>query len=123
MAKMKDALDEARAHAQELHKKIDEAGAKNQAAIRAEMQEAQGQVGKLLTELKAAGQGQRDETKRHVTEAITLLEDAGNRARDAASSGEERIKENNRAVLSKVRAATQQLSEAVASRRSSMTKV
>ena len=72
--KIKDALDNVRAAAQELHVAISDAAAKRGGATKADL-EAFAQKAKAVTDsVKASIGAQNDATKKHLAEAVTALE-------------------------------------------------
>ncbi len=117
MTTTKDALDHARSEVQDLHKKIDAMHAKDQAALRAELQQSADKAKQLAASLKSVVDGQRSEAKKNIKNATTQLEDAVKHAHDLAGANEAKLKEAHAAMLSKVRGAAQNLSHAVASHR------
>jgi ABC-type transporter Mla subunit MlaD len=114
---VKDALDQARSEAQDLHKKIEAGRAKDHAALKAEVQDSANKAQQLAASLKSVIDGQRDDAKQHVKDAAAHLDDAAKHARDLASANDAQLKAANQAMLSKVRDAAENLSRAIASRR------
>jgi len=112
-----DAIEKARTDVQNLHKQLEASAAKNQAALRTDVQNAGMQAQKLADALRTAGEGQHAEAQRHLKDAAARLDEAAKHARDVAGAGETQLKETNQAMLSKARDAVQKLSEAIASRR------
>jgi len=115
----KDALARARGEAQDLHRKIEASTAKNHAVIRTDVQNAALQAQALAASLKTVAEAQRTDAKQHLKDAASQLEAAGKVARDVAGASEAQLKQTNRAMLGKVRASLENLSQAVASQRSS----
>jgi hypothetical protein len=120
MSTIKDALDRARSEAQDLHKKIEAGTAKDHAALKAEVQESATKAQQLAASLKTVIDGQRDDAKQHIKDAAAHLDDAAKHARDLATASDAQIKSANKAMLSKVRDAAENLSHAVASRRTAV---
>lgn len=115
---VKDALEQARGAAQDLHKKIDESTGKSQAELRADLQNVAAQARELGNSLKAIAEGQKADAKQHVEHAASSFEDAAKHAETAASATGGDIKRAAQATLSRTRDAAESLSEAVAAKRS-----
>lgn len=122
MSTMKDALDKARGEAQDLYKSIAGTTAKDHAVIRADIQNAGAQAHQLAASLKTVAESQQADAKQHVKDAAAQLEDAAKHAHDLTSASEAQLKETNALMLSKARDAIQNLSHAVAERRSKAAK-
>ncbi len=118
MSKIKDSLDHARSEAQELHKQVEANTAKDHAALKADLVNAGAKAQKLADSLKTVLDGQRDDAAQHIKNATKQLEDAAKHTRDIADASVSQLKDHNKALLSKVHAASQSLSQAVASARS-----
>jgi hypothetical protein len=117
---IKDALDHARSQDKDLHKKIEADTAKDHAALKVEVQDSATKAQQLAASLKTVIDGQRDDAKQHVKDAAAQLDDAAKHARDHASANDAQLKAANQAMLSKVRDAAENLSHAIASRRTSV---
>ena len=122
MSTVKDAIDKARSDTQQLHKKIEASAAKNHAALRTELQNAAADAQKIAQSLKTLGEGQRSDAKQHIKDAGTALEQAVSRAKDVAAAADADLKQKNRAMIEKTRDAVQSLSQAVAAKRSTISK-
>jgi hypothetical protein len=122
MSDLKDALARARSEAQDLHKKIQATTDKDHSAIRTDLENAGQSAQNLATNLKSIVAGQRGDAVGHVKDAAAQLEDAAKHARELTGATGEQIKQQNRAMLDKVRDSLQSLSEAVAAQRSKMVK-
>jgi hypothetical protein len=120
VSNIKETLEKVRSEAQDLHKKIDVTTAKDQAALRENVQGAAVNAQKLAASLKTIVDAQRADAKQHVKDAASQLEDAAKHGRDIASANDAQLKERNRAMLGKVREATESLSQAVASERAKL---
>jgi hypothetical protein len=120
VSNIKETLDKARGQAQELHKRIDATTAKDNAAMRADVKDSADKAQQLAASLKTIVDGQRADAKRHLEDAASQLEDAAKHARDVASATDAQLKERNRAMLSKVRDAAENISQAVASERTKL---
>jgi hypothetical protein len=116
----KDPLDHARSDVQDLHKKIDTMHAKDQAALRADLQHSAEKAKQLAAELKSVVDGQRSDAKKHIKDAAAQLEDAAKHSHDLTGANEAKLKEANKAMLSKVRGAAHNLSHAVALHRANV---
>ena len=120
MSKLTDALDKARADAQALSSKL--TTAKDHTVIRANAVVVAAEAAVLARSVKALVESQKADAKHHVRDAATALETAAKNAREAADAGEAQLKEKNSAMRASVRAAVQQLSEAVAAKRATLVK-
>jgi hypothetical protein len=117
-AKVKDALGNVRAAAQELHGAISDAVAKRGGATKAEL-EAFGQKIKSVTESAKNSMGaQRDLTKKIVGEAVTQLEVTQKHLADGMKTSGQAFQNSMRQVGVDMRASVQKISEAVAAERS-----
>jgi hypothetical protein len=117
MNNVNDAIQKARAEAQDLHKKIEASTTKNHAALRADLLNLAVQADQLRSSVKTLADGQRADAKQHLKDAAASLEDAAKNAKSVASAGDAQIKGAAQAALSRARDAVQSLSEAVASKR------
>jgi ketosteroid isomerase-like protein len=117
MNNVNDAIQKARAEAQDLHKKIEASTTKNHAAMRADLQNLAVQAVQLGSSVKTLADSQRADAKQHLKDAAASLEDAAKHAKSVASAGDAEIKGAAQATLSRAREAVQSLSEAVASKR------
>jgi hypothetical protein len=119
---IKDALDNARSEARELHKRIEANTAKDHAALRTDLQSVESEIQKLAASVKTLGEGQRADTEQHLKDAASRLEDAAKHVLDVAGASAVQLEQTNLALLTKVRDAIQSLSQAIASERSSKVK-
>jgi hypothetical protein len=117
MSNVKETLEKARSEAQDLHKKLDANAVKDNAALRADVQDAAAKAQNLAASLKTIVDGRRADAKQRIADAASQLEDAAKQAREMASASDAQLKERNRAMLGKVRDAAENLSQAVASER------
>ena len=116
--KVKDALDHIRAAAQELHGTISDAAAKRAGATKADL-EALGQKAKAVTESAKASIGsQNDAAKKHLTEAISKLEATQKHVAEGLKSSGQAFETSVRKVVADARASVQNVSEAIAAKRS-----
>ncbi|MGP6159889.1 MAG: hypothetical protein ACLPYS_20730 [Vulcanimicrobiaceae bacterium] len=122
MSAVKDAVDKARSDARALQQKIEANTAKNQAALRADLESASTHAHQLAASVKTLAEGQRADAKQHLSNAAARLEDAATRAKTAASATELELKKANQAALDRARAAVQNLSHAVAAKRATASK-
>jgi hypothetical protein len=116
--KVKDALDQVRAAAEELHAAISDAAAKRGGAVKADL-EAVSQKAKAITEsVKGSIGAQHEAAKKHLAEAVTHLEATQKHAAEALKSSGQAFQTSIKQVLADARASVQKISEAVAARRS-----
>ena len=118
MSNVNGALEKARSDAQNLHKRIVAATGKDHAAIRAEAQGVAARARELAQTVKANVEGQQIDVQQHLKDAGAALESLASDAKSLASAGDANLKSKNRAALAHARLATQQLSQAVAAKRS-----
>ncbi|MBV8172056.1 MAG: hypothetical protein JO219_09010 [Candidatus Eremiobacteraeota bacterium] len=121
-ASVKDALEQAREHAQALQAKIDANQAKDDVKIHAELEKVSAQAQKLAAGLKVLAENQRADAKLHVQKAQASLEDAAKRAKDALGSAGADLKTKNQAVIARAREGLTHLSQAVAASRAAAAK-
>ena len=117
-SKTKDALDNVRAAAQELHGAISDAAAKRGGAAKADL-EAVSQKAKAATEfVKAAIGAQQQATKKHLEEAVTHLDAMQKHAAEGLKSSGQVFDTSIRKAVADARASVQKVSEAIAAARS-----
>lgn len=114
---MKEALERARAEAQQLHQRLDAANAANHATLRAELQKTIEHAETIAAAIRESASEQDTQTKRHLDEAANALRDAGHRARGAATAGEAKLKSAGISVAARVRDALKHISEAASENR------
>jgi hypothetical protein len=115
--KVKDAVDKARAAAQELHRAISDAAAKRGGAAKADL-EAVPQMAKAAIEsIKGSAAVQNETAKKRLAEAVTYLEATGKHAADGVKSSGKEFQTAVRQTVADARAAAQKVSEAVAAKR------
>ena len=114
---VKDAVDKARAAAQELHRAISDAAAKRGGAAKADL-EAVPQMAKAAIEsIKGSVAGQNEAAKKRLAEAVTYLEATRKHAADGVKSSGKEFQTAVRQTIADARAAVQKVSEAVAAKR------
>jgi len=114
---VKDAVDKARAAAQELHRAISDAAAKRGGAVKADL-EAVPQMAKAAIEsIKGSVAGQSEAAKKQLAEAVTYLEATRKAAADGVKSSGKEFQTAVRQTIADARAAVQKVSEAVAAKR------
>lgn len=119
---VKDALDSVRAAAQGLHAAITDAAAKRGGATKADL-EAFAQKAKVVTEFAKASLGaQQDATKKRLAEAVAHLETTQNDAAEGLKSSGQAFETSIKKTLADARASVQKVSEAVAAKRSAISK-
>jgi hypothetical protein len=119
---IKDALDNVRTAAQGLHGAISDAAAKRGGATKADL-EAFAQKAKAVAEsAKGSLNAQNDAAKKHLTDAVTHLEATQKHAVEAAKSSGQALQTSIKKTLADARASVQKISEAVAAKRSAVSK-
>jgi hypothetical protein len=115
--KVKDAVDKARAAAQDLHKAISDAAAKRGGAAKADL-EAVPQMAKAAIEsIKGSTAVQNEAAKKNLAEAVTYLQATGKHAADGVKTSGKDFQTAVRQTIADARAAVQKVSEAVAAKR------
>jgi ElaB/YqjD/DUF883 family membrane-anchored ribosome-binding protein len=116
--KIKNAIDNVRAAAQELHGAISDAMTKRGGATKADLQ-AFGQKIKTVTEsAKSTLSTQNATVKKNMTDAVTQLEATQKIVNDGMKATGEKLQTSVRQALQDARASVQKISEAVAAQRS-----
>jgi uncharacterized protein (DUF885 family) len=119
---VKDALDHVRAATQELHGAISDAVAKRGGATKADL-EVFAQKAKAVTEsAKGSISTQRDAAKKHLAEAVTHLEATQKQVAESLKSSGQAFQTSVQKALAEARASAQKVSEAVAAKRSALSK-
>ncbi|MBV8425477.1 MAG: hypothetical protein JO349_09800 [Candidatus Eremiobacteraeota bacterium] len=118
----KNPLQLARADSQALHQKIAASTAKHHAAIRADLESAALDAKRLGDSLKTLAEAQRADAKQHLKNASARLEQAAADAKAVNSANEHQLQKASRAMNDHARAALLELSHAVASTRSAVSK-
>ena len=119
---VKDALDHLRAATQELHGAISDAVAKRGGATKADL-EVFAQKAKAVTEsAKGSISTQHEAAKKHLTEAVTHLEATQMHVAEGLKSSGQVFQTSVQKTLADARASAQKVSEAVAAKRSALSK-
>ena len=116
--KIKNAIDNVRAAAQELHGAISDAMTKRGGATKADLQ-AFGQKIKTVTDsAKSTLNTQNATVKKQMTDAVTQLEATQKIVNDGMKATGDKLQTSVRQALQDARASVQKISEAVAAQRS-----
>jgi ABC-type transporter Mla subunit MlaD len=116
--KIKNAIDNVRTAAQELHGAISDAMTKRGGATKADLQ-AFGQKIKTVTDsAKSTLSTQNATVKKNMTDAVTQLEATQKIVNDGMKATGEKLQTSVRQALQDARASVQKISEAVAAQRS-----
>jgi hypothetical protein len=115
--KAKDAVDKARAAAQELHKAISDAAAKRGGAAKADLEAVQQKAKAAIDSIKSSMANQNEAAKKQLSEAVTYLEATGKHAGEAVKNSGKDFQIAVRQTIADARAAVQKVSEAVAAKR------
>jgi hypothetical protein len=115
--KAKDAVDKARAAAQELHKAISDAAAKRGGAVKADLEAVPQKAKAAIDSIKSSMANQNEAAKKQLSEAVTYLEATGKHAGEAVKSSGKDFQIAVRQTIADARAAVQKVSEAVAAKR------
>ena len=119
-AKVKDAIDHLRSDAQELHKSISDAAAKRNGATKAEIA-ALGEKAKAVAQsAKAAIDAEQGNAAKHLTDAVNHLEATQAHLSESMKATGAAFDTSVKKVLMEARASVQNISEAVAERRTAM---
>jgi len=114
---VKDAVDKARAAAQELHKAISDAAAKRGGAAKADLEAVSQKAKAAIDSIKSSMANQNEAAKKQLSEAVTYLEATGKHAGEAVKSSGKDFQIAVRQTIADARAAVQKVSEAVAAKR------
>jgi hypothetical protein len=114
---VKDAVDQVRAAAQELHKAISDAAAKQGGATKADLEAVPQKAKAAIDSIKTSVAAQNEVAKQRLTEAATYLEASGKHAAEGVKSSGKEFQTAVRQTIADARAAAQKASEAVAAKR------
>jgi hypothetical protein len=114
---VKDAVDQVRASAQELHKAISDAAAKRGGAAKADLEAVPMKAKAAIDSIKGSVATQNAAAKKHLAEAITFLEATQKDAADGLKTTGKEFQTAVRQTIADARAAVQHASEAVAAKR------
>jgi hypothetical protein len=114
---VKDAVDQVRTAAQQLHKAISDAAAKRGGAAKADLQAVPQMAKAAIDSIKGSMAAQNEVVKQRLAEAVTYLEATREHAADGVKSSGKEFQTAVRQTISDARAAAQKVSEAVAAKR------
>jgi len=115
--KVKDALDHARAAAQELHRTISDAAAKRTGATKADLEAIPQKAKAAVDSIKRSVGVQNETAKKRLAEAVTYLEAAGKHAAEGVKTSGKEFQTAVRQTIADARASAQKVSEAIAAGR------
>ncbi len=121
-AKVKDALDNVRASAQELHAAISDAAAKRGGAMKVDLEIVQKKAKAVADSARSSMATQNDAAKKHLGEAVKRLEAVQKDAAEGLKATGRTFQSAVRKTLADARASAQETSQAVASKRSAKSK-
>lgn len=116
-AKVKDAIDNLRSAAQDLHRQITDAAARKSGATKADLAALTEKAKSLAKSVKASIDIQQGNVAKHLTDAITHLEATQANLSDSLKATGAGFDASVKKVLVEARASVQKLSEAVAEKR------
>lgn len=116
--KVRDALDHFRASTQELHAAISDAAAKRGGAMKADLEVAAAKARAIAESIKGSVAGQNEAAKKHLAAAIESLEAVQKDAAEGFKNAGREFEAAVRNTVAGARASAQQVSEAVAAKRS-----
>ncbi|HXB75874.1 MAG TPA: hypothetical protein VNX23_00460 [Bradyrhizobium sp.] len=116
-AKVKDAIDNLRSAAQDLHRQITDAAARKSGATKADLAALTEKAKSLAKSVKASIDTQQGNVAKHLTDAITHLEATQANLSDSLKATGADLDASVKKVLVEARASVQKLSEAVAEKR------
>ena len=119
--KVKDALDHIRTSVQELHAAISDAAAKRGGAVKADIETISPKAKAVAESVKGSIAGQNEATRKHLTDAVASLEATQKHAAEALKSSGHALQAAIQHALESARASTQNVSEAIAAKRSAET--
>jgi len=117
-ANVKDALSHLRAAAQELHRAISDAAAKQGGATKADLDAFAQKARSVSQSLKSTINTQTGMARKALTDAAKELEASEKKAGDAAKASGQELQRSIREAVGGVRASVQKISDAVAAARS-----
>ena len=115
---VKDALDNARVAAQDLHRALSDAAAKRGGAIKADLEAVPPKVKAIAASIRASLDAQSAAAKNSLGDAVTYLEATGTHVADALKSSGDAALTSIQHAVADARASVQKISEAVAEKRS-----
>ncbi len=118
MIKVTEAVDQARDQTRDLYKRIQENTSQNHATIRTGLRDSATQAEQLASSLRTVAQDQRNDAGRHLQHAASLLESAASGAKSVANVTNGELRQKSIAMLEHTREALQNVSQAVAAKRS-----
>ena len=119
--KVKDALDNVRAAAQQLHAAIGDAAAKRNEATKADFQAIPLKTKAVMDSIKGSIGAQNEVAKKHLSEALTHLEATKEHADQSLKNTGQAFQTSVTQTLADARAAVEKVTEAVAAKRSAQT--
>jgi len=114
---VKDAVDNVRAAAQELHKAISDAAAKRGGAAKADLEAVPMKAKAAIDSIKGSVATQSAAARKHLDKAVTFLEATRKDATEGVKTTGKEFQTAVRQTIADARAAVQQVSEAVAAKR------
>jgi hypothetical protein len=114
---VKDAVDHVRASAQELYKAISDAAAKRGGAAKADLEAVPMKAKAAIDSIKGSVATQNADAKKHLDQAVTFFEATRQHAADGVKTSGKEFQSAVRQTIADARAAVQQVSEAVAAKR------
>jgi len=114
---VKDAVDQVRSATQQLHKAISDAAAKRGGAAKADLEAVPMKAKAAIDSIKSSVATQNAAAKKHLTEAVTFLEATRTHAAEGVKTSGKEFQTAVRQTIADARAAVQQVSEAVAAKR------
>lgn len=121
-AKVKDAIDQLRSAAQDLHKQITEAAAKKSDAAKADIAALSEKAKTVAQAAKASTQAEHGNVAKHLGDAVKHLEATQAHLSDSLKATGTAFDTSVKKVLAEARASVQKISEAVAEKRSAAAK-
>lgn len=116
-AKVKDAIDNLRSAAQDLHKQITDAAARKSGTTKADIAALTEKAKSLAKSAKASIDTQQGNVAKHLTDAVEHLEATQANLSDSLKATGTALDTSVKKVLAEARASVQELSEAVAEKR------
>jgi len=116
--KVKDALDKVRAGAQELHRAISDAAAKQGGATKADLETVPLKAKAVTDSIKGSIAVQTEAARKHLKQAATYVESVQKHIAEGLKRTGREVQTSVRRALADARASVQEASEAVAAGRS-----
>jgi hypothetical protein len=118
MIQTTEAVDRAREETRTLYKQIEQNTAANHAVLRSDLDDAAEQANRLAASLKKLAADRRTDQQKHLEHASLLLEQAAAGVQSVSAANAADLRKANAAMQQRTRDALQDISHAIAAKRS-----